>query len=97
MSIRGNDISRFLGKTPESMASVDPEIPDLDPQQMIKVRYRKQTGDQFQEETFWDGDYENAQRRFGEAIRNWAQVEIVLFDHEDDRLDLVILDRQGLD
>ncbi len=64
---------------------------------MIRVRYRRQTGDLFQEETFGDNEYENAQRRFGEAIQHWAQVEIVFFDHEDDRMDLVVLDRQGLD
>ena len=64
---------------------------------MIKVRYRKQAGDKFQEETFWDEEYEQAQRRFGDALAHWAQVEIVLFDIEDDRMDMVILDRQGLD
>jgi len=64
---------------------------------MIKVRYRKQTGDKFQEETFWDEEYEQAQRRFGDALAHWAQVEIVLFDIEDDRMDMVVLDRQGLD
>lgn len=67
---------------------------------MIKVRYRKQTGDEFQEEIFTDNEYDDAQRRFGEAIHAWAQVEIVLFDrirHVGRAMDLVVLDQQGID
>ena len=66
---------------------------------MIKVRYRKETGDTFQEEIFEDNEYDDAQRRFGEAIHAWAQVEIVLFDqirHVGRPMDLVILDHQGI-